>query len=142
MYCGPLQSLCCMLKHIFEHFNTTSFCILLQNIRTKSKNPVLSKMTAYLLAANLTSNYSIRTAYYAVTKKEGPCSSVEIPWSQSRRLPQMHVLQGRRNRGHRPPPQLIVAWIEAKPDPKNSVGLLRCPLRLYNLPMPTALWKH
>ena len=32
-------------------------------------------MTAYPLAANLISNYSIRTAYYAVTKKEGPCSA-------------------------------------------------------------------
>ena len=32
-------------------------------------------LTYVLLAANLISNYSIRTAYYAVTKKEGPCSA-------------------------------------------------------------------
>ena len=59
----------------------------MQNTRTNSKNPVLSKMTAYLFAANLISNYSIRTAYYAVTKKEGPCSAVEIPCHKAADFP-------------------------------------------------------
>ena len=40
-------------------------------------------MTAYQLAANLISSYSIRTAYYAVTKNRD--RAVQIPWSQNRR---------------------------------------------------------
>ena len=96
--CNVLQSTAAVfMQYVKTYFRTFQYNIFLHKYYCRLFVPnqrtqfYLKRLLTYvLLAANLISNYySIRTAYYAVTKKRD--RAVQIPWSQSRRLPQMHV---------------------------------------------------
>ena len=81
--CNVLQSTAAVfMQYVKTYFRTFQYNIFLHKYYCRLFVPnqrtqfYLKRLLTYvLLAANLISNYSIRTAYYAVTKKEGPCSA-------------------------------------------------------------------